>query len=447
MRDDSREDAEPSTAEADSGEPAGDDAAAMPTPGGPAAPPAGVPGREPPPSGGAAGGAGGGAAGGAAGETADETIDDPGDPTPRERAPGPGPGPGAPGPGAPARPMGLWPVERRLPSLAATPDEARRLETALADAARRLSLVEEGRGGPDAPGPVPPATIPRLESELSWAVEPLARAFEDGAPSPPAAAGHEASVEPVAPGEAGGVPAEDAGPPTPRLALRDGLHGWALAVLAGRLCVAAREHGRSLIPASLTAEVPDFAARHVASARAGHGVDRDFLRQSRARVRPLADAAWLGLAASEDALEAVRPALRRAAATLLESARHRLVRLERWGWETCLHEPDPGVVGGWTISLAARLGPPRWIAPEGVPPRPVIDDVEQVELVPPSADGESGEVPPEPPLEPGTEPRPAPADEVPAPAAPDEPPPPTRSRRGDGAPGGAGRSSSAEGAA
>lgn len=242
----------------------------------------------------------------------------------------------------PPPPLPLWPGERAAIDRAGSPDLRSRLDAAMTATRSALASIEAG-GGPDDP---PPASLESLEARLAEATRPLLEAS--------LAAG-----------------ASDAA----RSALASGLIGWGLAIVAGRLGIAARDHGRSLVPASLTDSIPGFADRHVASARAGHGVDAAFLRRSLLPVRTMGDRAWERLAASAAALEAADPAAAVPVLMLLEHARARLIRIEHWHHETCVADPGVGLRASLRIRLAARLMRPRWLAPPGIPPRPVIDDI------------------------------------------------------------------------
>jgi hypothetical protein len=241
-------------------------------------------------------------------------------------------------------PIRLWRSERGLPGLIAAGAERARISAALDRVVDALARAEAGAD--PLPGTEPPATLAELISAASTLAGPLAEAFS----------------------------APDAAADT-RAALHAGLTGWMLALIAARLGPAARDHGRSMVPAELTRDLPDFAGRHIASARAGHGVDRDFLGSSLPRVRAIADAAWRQLAGTEAAPAAASEATRRALVGLLEHARLRLRRLEHWHYESCLDEPDGGGPAAWRVGLMLRVGQPVWHPPLGVPPRPVVDDI------------------------------------------------------------------------
>ncbi len=242
----------------------------------------------------------------------------------------------------PPPPVPLWPGELAAARRVGSAEARARFDAALSATRSRLAAVEAG----SSPADPPPATLDAFEAMLADATAPLL----------------EASVDPAA-----AAPARDA--------LAAGLLGWSLSVLASRLAVAARRHGRSLVPRSLTEAVADFADRHVASARTGHGIDPAFHRQSLLPVRTICDRAWERLAASAAALEATDPAAAPAVLGLLEHARARLVRIEQWHYETCVADPGPGGRASLMIALRTRRSRPRWQAPAGIPPRPVIDDI------------------------------------------------------------------------
>lgn len=260
---------------------------------------------------------------------------------------------GASEPAAAPEPAKLWRGELTLHQHLPPGADRDRIAAAVAEIRGTIAAAEAG--AEPIPGPAEPATLKDLIAAARTLAEPLAGAF-------------------VA--EAGDASADA------RAALDRALTGWVLAVLAGRLGLVARMHGRSLVPADVAAGAEDFAARHVASARAGHGVDRTFLRQSLPRVRTIVDAAWRQLAGTEAALEAVPPASRRSLVVLLEHARARLIRLEHWHYETCLVDPPPAGVASWRIAIATRIGRLAWHAPAGPPARPVIDDVTEPKPVP-----------------------------------------------------------------
>lgn len=234
-------------------------------------------------------------------------------------------------------------LEAAVGRIAGTPGagSSRTLTTVAADLGRLVAGADERLAAP-------PATV----AELETAAESVVDTAIDTA-------------------GAEGLLAADAGDAA-RAAWRSALTGCVQADIIGRLAPIAVEHGRSLIPRELHGEAVDFAARHVAAARAGHGLDRRWLGESRPMVRRLVDRAWERFVDTDAAPDAVRLEVRPVANLLLRLGMLRLVRIEQWSHEACLIEPQLGPLETWRTRALAAFGRLRHRSPEAPPAPPVV---------------------------------------------------------------------------
>lgn len=86
-------------------------------------------------------------------------------------------------------------------------------------------------------------------------------------------------------------------------------------------------------------DVEAFEARLVASARAGHGVDREFLEASRRMIRSLVERTWPLFEAGDALLPRIAPRSRPIVWLFAAGGRRVLRAIETWNYETALHRP------------------------------------------------------------------------------------------------------------
>jgi squalene synthase HpnC len=98
------------------------------------------------------------------------------------------------------------------------------------------------------------------------------------------------------------------------------------------------ERDRLYIPRQLI-DAPDFEPRLIASARQGHGVDREFLEQSRGIVRRCCEKTWPLFERGSELVNLVQPQTRPIVWLLAAGGQHVLRLIHMWNYETALHRP------------------------------------------------------------------------------------------------------------
>lgn len=98
------------------------------------------------------------------------------------------------------------------------------------------------------------------------------------------------------------------------------------------------ERHRIYIPQEFI-DVPDFEARLIASAKQGHGVDREFLQQSRLIVKRCIERTWPLFERGAELLDVVQPRTRPMVWLFAAGGQHVLRAIEHWNYETALHRP------------------------------------------------------------------------------------------------------------
>ena len=112
------------------------------------------------------------------------------------------------------------------------------------------------------------------------------------------------------------------------------------------------ERNRIYLPRELI-DFEDFEDRLVRSARQGHGVDQQFLGETRGVIRTCVERTWAMFEKGAPLVDAVSPQTRPVVWLLAAGGQQVLHQIERWNFETALHRPKLGATARLGLVLKA----------------------------------------------------------------------------------------------